>query len=228
MSGPALEVRALPRPISTFAERESLSRLEIPQPTGTTRVALWCSDMAKVFLQRGEFDRAEEWSRRGFRVGAPVLESALLTSLSVSSYKRGRPDEAARAAARALRLQPRNAMLHYYHGLALHEMARFAEALAAYRASLSLREEPRVHVNAARALAALGRTDEAFAELERVPANDPARPVALHDMAMILMVEMRRPREAAALMREALALDPNVEGAEAMRRALREMGESAP
>lgn len=222
VSGPALEIRELPRSISTFAERESLARLELVKPTGTTRVALWCSDMAKLFLQRGDWPRAEEWARRGFRVGAAVMEPRLWTSLAVSAYQLGKPAESEGAAAMALQRQPRNSMLHYQRGLALHEMGRFEEALAAYRTSLSFREDPRVHVNAARALAALGRPEEAIAVLERVPAGHMARPVALHDMAMIL-TDLKRPREALAFMKESLALDPNGEGAEEMRREVRRL-----
>jgi Flp pilus assembly protein TadD len=122
----------------------------------------------------------------------------------------------------ALQRQPRNSMLHYQRGLALHEMGRIEEALAAYRTSLSFREDPRVRVNAARALAVLGRPEEAIAELERVPAGHMARPVALHDMAMIL-TDLKRPHEALALMKESLALDPNGEGAEEMRREVRRL-----
>jgi tetratricopeptide (TPR) repeat protein len=228
VSGPGLEIRELPRTISTRAERDSIARLELTQPTGTTRVALWCNDMAKLWLQRGEWDRAEEWARRGFRVGAVLMDPGLWTSLAVASYQMGNPAESEHAATMALKRQPKNSMLHYQRGLALHQLGRVEEALTAYRTSLSLREDPRARVNAARALAALHRPDEAVAELERVPADSPARAAALHDLAMILITELGRPAEAVPYLKESLALDPNQPEAELMRREIRRIEGTAP
>ncbi|HEY7728147.1 MAG TPA: tetratricopeptide repeat protein [Candidatus Eisenbacteria bacterium] len=221
-SGPELTVLELPGGISTRAERDSLERLTMPGPTGTTRIALWCSDMAKLFLQLGEWDRAEEWATRGFRVGSPAMEGNLLMSLAVAEYRLGRPEASERAAARALRQQPKNYLLRYQRGLALHDLERYGEALAEYRAALSLRSDPRIYVNEARALAALGLWEEAIAELEKVPPEHFARATALHDLAILTLRGLHRPREAVRLARQALALDPNVEGADELRRLLQE------
>lgn len=221
-SGPELTVLELPPAISTRAERDSLGRVTMPRPTGTSRVALWCSDMAKVFLQLGEWDRAEEWAVRGFRAGAPLLRASLLKSLAVAEYRLGRPEASEQAAIRALQLDPGNSMLHYQLGLSLHELGRPAEAIVEYRKSLALRDDPRIYVNMARALAALGRYEEAVATLERVPPDHFARALALHDMALLTLNELRRPREALEFAREALALDPNVEGGDGLRRILRQ------
>ncbi len=220
MAGPKLEVRALPHGISTRAQRESLGVAWMPHRTSTTRVALWCLDMAKLFLQRGESARAEEWARRGFRVGAPVMEPQLWIALAAAEHRLGHYDESEQAAARALRSQPKNALLHFQRGLALHELRRFEEALAEYRSTLALSPDPRFHVNAARALAALGRHEEALAELDQVPPDHPARAVALHDRGIILAERLHRPAEGLAALKESLELDPKQSGADEMRREI--------
>jgi tetratricopeptide (TPR) repeat protein len=218
MSGPRLEVRALPHGISTRARRDSLAIAEIPRPTETPRVALWCLDMAKLFLERGENDRAEEWARRGFRPGAPALESGLWTALAAAEYRQGHPDRAEEAARKALVLLPKNALLHFQRGLALHQLNRFEEALAEYRAAQALSPDPRFHVNAASALGSLGRYPEALAELDEVPPGHFTRAMALHSKAMILGGVLHRPAEALAALKESLELDPKQDGADEMRR----------
>lgn len=218
MSGPRLEVRALPHGISTRARRDSLAIAAIPRPTQTPRVALWCLDMGKLFLERGDNDRAEEWARRGFREGAPALEAQLLTVLTAAEYRLGHPNQSEEAAARALALQPRNALLHFQRGLALHQLGRVEEALAEYQAALALDPDPRFRVNAASALGALGRYPEALAELDQVPPGHFARAMALHSKALILGGVLHRPAEALAAMKESLELDPKQDGADEMRR----------
>jgi tetratricopeptide (TPR) repeat protein len=93
-----------------------------------------------------------------------------------------------------------------------------------YRKALVLRPDPRIYVNESRALAALGRYDEALAALEQVPPGHFARALALHDMAILTLQKLHRPEEALGMAREALALDPNVEGADDLRRMLRRHG----
>jgi tetratricopeptide (TPR) repeat protein len=115
-------------------------------------------------------------------------------------------------------------MLHYQRGLALHALGRPEPALAEYRAALALNHDPRIYVSEARALAALGRWEEAVAELEKVPADHFARALALHDLAVITLEAFHRPAEALALARQSLALDPDVEGAEDLRRILMQHG----
>ncbi len=220
MAGPRLEVRQLPHEISTLAERDSISAAQLPAGTGTTRVSLWCLDMAKYFLQRSQPDRTEEWSRRGLLVKSPMLDPQLWIALAAAEYRLGRNAESEKAAAIALRSQPKNAMLHFQRGVALHALGRFPEALEEFRVTLALNPDPRFHVNAARSLVGMGRYEDALAELEQVPPGHAFRATALHDEGIILLQNLHRTADGVDALKESLELDPNQEGAAAMRQAI--------
>ncbi|HET9950612.1 MAG TPA: glycosyltransferase family 39 protein [Candidatus Eisenbacteria bacterium] len=211
LSGPIIEVRALPGGLSTRAERDSLFARLQPKPSGTYRLALWCHDMSLLFSRSGDFQRSEEWALRGLEVGAAKLSPRLYAALALSRLNLADFAGAEEAARLGIADAPRAYALHLYRGLALQRLGRLEESLPELRDALTLSGDARVHLNIAQALAALGRYEEAVAELGRVPRDTPERAAAMRDQAVILLNQLGRRDEGIAALKEAAVLttDPN-------------------
>lgn len=184
-SGPRIELRALPGGISTRAERDSVFQRLLPQPNGSDRLALWCLQMAQLFGDKEEFDRMEEWSGRGLRVGAHALNGDLLATLAYAQLALGRPADAERTARMGIFSAPGNAVLRLYLGVALRSAGRNEEALESFRRAYALAPDRAVRIYMAETLTALGRRAEA-ADLYRQAADaepDPAEAQRLRDEA---------------------------------------------
>ncbi|HET7903097.1 MAG TPA: tetratricopeptide repeat protein [Candidatus Eisenbacteria bacterium] len=206
LSGPSIEVRALPAAISTRAERDSLfARLEA-KPSRTYRLALWCHDLSALFARSGRFDRAEEWALRGLHVNATNLNPRLHAALALARMNLEDFEGTLAAAEAGLKASPRTHALQLYRGTALQNLGRSEEALEAVRAAYAGLGDPRILLNVGQILASMGRHEEAVAELARVPAEVPERAAARRDMAVILLNHLRRRDEGIAALREAAAL----------------------
>lgn len=83
------------------------------------------------------------------------------------------PAAAAQHLQKAVELEPKNAMAHYYLGIMLYALQRYEESVQSFEKSLSLEEDPYVMFNLA--LILLQHTDreaEALALLERTAVSD--------------------------------------------------------
>lgn len=209
-SGPQIEIRKIPPRISTRAMRDSLFARLVPRPTGITRVALWCYDISKAFAQIGDYERTEEWARKGLLVGSGDLNAKLCGALAFADLRLSRFDEAERVAAVGVQQFPRDAMLHLYRGMALAELGRPESAVPELQQAYALSGDPRVLPNLGTALRDLGRYDEALDVLSQVPPGHADRPAAVRDMGMILM-NLGRTAEGLAALREAARLETNPE-----------------
>ena len=161
VSGPRLEVRAVPAAISTRSERDSAFARLLPRPNGSDRLALWCLEMAQLFGDRGELDRVEEWASRGLSVGAASQAGDLSATLAFAQLGLDRPADAERIAREGIRVAPDNAALHIYLGVALRSLDRNEEALESFRRAYALDPQQEVRIYIAETLAALGRRGEA-------------------------------------------------------------------
>jgi len=217
LAGPVLEIRALPAVISTRATRDSIFRALVPKPTHTTRLALWCAQMAGVFGRIDENERAEEWALRGLTVGAANMTPQLYAALAMANLKMKRYPEAEEAASRGLAILPKSHSLHLYRAMALQEMGRGEEALATLRRAFELSNDPRIRLNIGELLADMGRFGEALTELSEVPPGIPQRATARRDMAVILLNSPGRKEEGLAALREAAELTPDPDEARLMR-----------
>jgi tetratricopeptide (TPR) repeat protein len=217
-SGPHIVVRRLPSAISTHAQRDSVFAAAMPEPTHVNRIELWCLDLSKVFTTIGNQDRAEEWARRGLRVGVKSMEPPLRSALAIALWRKNKLDSAEVQARIAVDLEPRGSTIRMYHGAILTSMARFTEALAEYRKAYELSGgDPRLHVNIAQALSQLGRFEEAVNELLQVPPTHEDRALAVRDAAILMLNHLGRPAEALGYLREAIRLDPNQDQADLVR-----------
>ena len=217
-SGPHIVVRRLPRAISTRAQRDSVFAAAMPKPTQVVRVELWCLDLSKLFTTLGDHDRAEEWARRGLRVGVKSMEPPLRSALSIALWHKGQLDSAEAQARIAIAFEPRSSTIRMYHGAILASMSRFTEALGEYRKAYELSNgDPRIHINIAQTLGQLGRFEEAVKELLLVPAGHQDRALAVRDAAILLLNHLGRPAEALDYLREAIRLDPNQQQADLVR-----------
>jgi tetratricopeptide (TPR) repeat protein len=206
-SGPRIEVRRIPAAISTREERDSVFALAMPRPSGVSRVALWCFDASQAFQRIGVNERAEEWARRGLRVGASSLNARLCGALAFADLKLGDFEEAERVASEGARQYPREPMLHLYRAMALHEMGQRDLAVAEFRTAHDLSSDPRVLLNLGAVLSELGRFEEAVEALSRVPQGHGERAVARRDMGVILINYLGRPDEGIEALREAARLE---------------------
>jgi len=220
VAGPVLEVRALPASISTRATRDSLFRALVPKPTRTTRLALWCAQMAGLFGRLDQHDRAEEWALRGLTVEAANMQPQLYAALALARLRLNRFPEAEEAAARGIALLPRSHSLHLYRAMALEEMGRNEEALAMLRRAFALSNDQRIQLNIGQLLAEMGRFEEAVAALEQVPPGIPQRAAARRDMAVILLNSQGRREEGIAALREAAELTSDPDQARLLREEL--------
>jgi len=223
LAGPVLEIRALPATISTAATRDSLFRALVPKPTHTTRLALWCAQMAGLFGRMDQDGRAEEWALRGLTIEARNMMPQLYSALALSRLRLHRFPDAEKAASQGIAITPRSYSLRLYRAMALEEMGRSEEALEELRRSFALSNDPRIQLNIGQLLADMGRFDEAAVVLAQVPRGIPQRGVAQRDLAVILLNQLKRRDEGLAALREAIELETDPEQARLMREELDRM-----
>ncbi|HEY6221134.1 MAG TPA: tetratricopeptide repeat protein, partial [Candidatus Eisenbacteria bacterium] len=209
-SGPEIEIRRVPPGISTAARRDSLFAAVMPEPSGISRVALWCFDYANLFGRMGRYDRVEEWANRGLRVDAKRLNGRLHLVRAYALLNLGKFAAAESAAAAGIRAAPKDPMIHVYRAMALHELGRKEECLQEFTEAYDISHDPKILVNLGAALSDLGRYEDAVHALDMVPESHPDRGNARRDMAVIYLNHLQRPAEGLAALREAasLAQDP--------------------
>jgi tetratricopeptide (TPR) repeat protein len=137
-SGPHIEVRALPDRISTREQRNQAWTQARRGPMHAPLLARWCSEMASVFLRRGEYDRAEEWGTRGLGIQDTTSRKSLYETLALAQIQLGRPSEAEGTARSGLSAYPDSPLLHVDRAMALEGLGRVREAIAEYRQALKL------------------------------------------------------------------------------------------
>lgn len=216
-SGPTIEVRLIPGPLSTRASRDSLFDALMPRPNHTTRLALWCLDMSGLFDQMNMPDRAEEWALRGLRVDARNMNAQLYVALSVARLRVGNPSGAEAAASRAIAIMPRSITGHLYRGLALRELHQVEPALNELRTTFLLSGDPRIRLDIGELLAAMGRYEEAAHELEAIPEGIPERGMALRDLGILYASKLGRRAEGIAALEQAASMMTDPKDAAALR-----------
>ncbi|HEX7078859.1 MAG TPA: glycosyltransferase family 39 protein [Candidatus Eisenbacteria bacterium] len=140
-SGPQIDVYELPRAISSRAARDSLWAEERGR-NPSVRLTRWAAELAQDFALTGEWDRAEEWARRGLELPATESRQLLFETLTFARMERGDAEAAEATAREGLASHPRSALLHLYRAMALESLARPEEALTEYRAALPLHPDP--------------------------------------------------------------------------------------
>src|SRR6266850_1993182 len=146
-SGPAIEIRRVPAGISTAARRDSLFVTAMPEPSGISRVALWCFDYATLFGRLGRYDRVEEWANRGIRVDAKRLNPRIHLVRAYALLNLGKFAAAESPAAAGIRLAPKDPMIHVYRAMALHELGRKEECLQEFTEAYEVSHDPKILVN---------------------------------------------------------------------------------
>jgi hypothetical protein len=103
-SGPRIDIRALPRPISTREERDRVWRVALAGKIDSVRVSQWCLDVTRLFLLANDWSRTAEWAERGLTVTQrPELHLYRATALE----QMGRTGEAAEEYEASLRISPK-------------------------------------------------------------------------------------------------------------------------
>lgn len=217
VAGPVLEIRAIPPSLSSAATRDSLFRALVPTPTHTTRLALWCAQMAGLFGRMDQDGRAEEWALRGLTIEARNMMPQLYSALALSRLRLKRFPEAEAAAARGIALTPKSYSLRLYRAMSLEEMGRSEEALEELRRAFALSNDPRIQLNIGQLLADMGRFEEAVVALAQVPRGVAQRGPAQRDLAVILLNHLKRSDEGIAALREAADLESDPEQARLLR-----------
>jgi tetratricopeptide (TPR) repeat protein len=107
-----------------------------------------------------------------------------------------------------LAITPSTGVEERHRGMGLYAQGRYAEAVAAYQAALEEGDDPITRTNLANALKALGRTDEAAAQYQRVLAMSPRDGVAWYDYGNLLRMQMHDLRGAEDAYRRAIDYQP--------------------
>jgi tetratricopeptide (TPR) repeat protein len=215
-SGPNIEVRRLPRGISTKTERDSIFAEALPKPTGVSRLGLWAVDFANMFGRLGQHERAQEWAIRGLRVAAGTMTIRLLAVLAYSRLQLGDYEGALDVTTEGMRRGSRDARLRLYQGIALYELGRGEEALREFQTAYSLSPDARILIRMGSTLNEMGRHEEALAAFSRVPPDHPERYGAAREMSILLINVLGRPQEGLEYLREAARLAPDAAQAKAI------------
>ncbi|HEY6572603.1 MAG TPA: glycosyltransferase family 39 protein, partial [Candidatus Eisenbacteria bacterium] len=156
LSGPLIEVRSIPKGISTRAERDSLFAALEPEPSRTYRLALWCHDMAALFARAGDQERTEEWALRGLRIDASNLNARLYAALALARLNKANFTGAEEAARLGIARSPEAYSLRLYRGMALERLGRLEESLSELREALEGAGDQRIRLNIGQVLASMG------------------------------------------------------------------------
>ncbi|HJU33214.1 MAG TPA: tetratricopeptide repeat protein, partial [Hyphomicrobiaceae bacterium] len=115
-----------------------------------------------------------------------------------------RPDEAVAAFERITVLSPNDADAWFNHASALAQLGRWEEAVASCRRALAIRPH---HAQALGKLQALGRLEEVRSAYDRLLASHPDDAALLNNRGLVLL-DLKRPRDALADFDRALAIKP--------------------
>jgi tetratricopeptide (TPR) repeat protein len=140
------------------------------------------------------------------RAGAPGANDQALET-AIGALRAGRPAEAERLAGAVLRADRRHSRAAQVLGQALLLQNRPDDALATLRPLARRGEDPAIETLLARALAALGRRDEALTQLRKAAARRPPFALAFLDLGEMLGKQGRLD-ESEAVFRDGLALMP--------------------
>lgn len=228
LAGPVIEVRALPPSTSTAAVRDSVFRAAMPQPTHTTRLALWCVQMAAMFGRMNQDDRSEEWALRGLSIEAANMRPQIYAALALARLRLKRFPEAEEAAAKGIALVPRSYSLYLYRAMALEELGRSEESLESLRRAFALSNDLRIQLNIGQLLADMGRYEEAAEALALVPRGSPQRGQAQRDLAVIFLNRIGRREEGLVALREAAELETDPDQAKLLRDELERLSRGTP
>ncbi len=151
--------------------------------------------IGRLFLGRFDFGRALEEFRAALR-GAPN-DAEVWGALGTAHRRLGEWDSMDVAFEHASRLDPRNADLFYGRGMALEEIRRFPEAIAAHRRALTLApDQVWAHIEIGWAYVKWkGEWDTLRAAIHGAPAEMVA------DQALTLLMHDRQPDSVLALLR---------------------------
>jgi tetratricopeptide (TPR) repeat protein len=211
-------IRRLPRNISTRAQRDSLFKVAMPTPTKVNRVELWCLDCCKEFGRVKDYARAEEWARRGLKIGYEPMEGHLQSELAVALWRQARVDSAEVRMRIAVEKIPASPTFRMFHAAILRDLSRRREALEELQTAYELsNHDPRIHVSIAQVLGELGRYEDAVSELLQVPPGNEQRGLALRDAAIVILNHLDRPGNALEYLKESIQIDPNQEQADLVR-----------
>jgi predicted O-linked N-acetylglucosamine transferase (SPINDLY family) len=152
-------------------------------------------------------------------------DSRLLIVCATASLKHGERARGLSLLARALELEPDNALAHYQLGVALDEQQRVREALDHYEQAIrAMPNFAEAHNNRGVALKALGRVEQALASFERAIALNPDYGKAHANLGNALG-QLKRSSEALRAYDRAIHLDPGHAEAHCNRGVvLRELG----
>ena len=148
VSGPQIDVWALPDSISTPEARARLWEAETRGRQFGSRLSRWCSEMAQLFAWRGEFARGEEWARRCLSLNQAAGRQLAYETLVFSEARQGRTRDAAADAREGIAEFPNSELLHLYRAMALSALGDADAALTEFRQTLPLcsTEEARAFV----------------------------------------------------------------------------------
>ncbi len=130
---------------------------------------------------------------------------------AIAAVRAGRPDEAERLAAAALKSQPRDVQAAHVLGAARLMLGRPAEAVAPLAQACELSDEPANQTLLARALMLTGRAQEAVAPLRKAAAREPVYVLAAMELGKLLL-ELGERDEGEAAFKRAVAAEPRLAG----------------
>ena len=137
----------------------------------------------------------------------PLAEAHMNLAAALAAQRRF--DEAFEEYRTALGLNPRYAFAWTSYGATLEDAGRRAEAIAAHRRALAINPDlMEAHVNLGSALDAAGQSDEAMREFAAAIRLRPT-PEVYNDLGLLLL-RLGRPAEAAAALRQGIALRADI------------------
>ena len=161
-------------------------------------------DRAVSALEAGELVEAEQLCEQIVAATPDFFDAVYL--LAVVQSKLGKKTAALASFARALSLQPGNAMAHFNRANTLDDLKRYDEALASYELAIHLRPDfAAAYFNRGNVLQALSRYDEALASYDRSLALRPEHAAAHSNRGNVLQM-LKRYDEALASYDRALAV----------------------
>ena len=177
-----------------------------PPPGGAT--ALSAEFASALSAQRAGHSAEAERICQAILLRDPnQFDAALLLGLIFLSS--GRTEAAERQIARAASLKPKSAAAHRHHGIALSQLKRFPEALAALDRAIVLKSDlVDTHVDRGNLLQDIGRFEDAVASYDRAIRLKPDLDRAVYNRALALQALGRLP-EALAGYDRVLALRPD-------------------
>ncbi len=184
--------------------------------------ALIHSNLGKFYARQGKYEKALSQLKSALRLSPDTI--GVLNNMGQILVDIGRFNEAIPYLKRAIELDPSKHQLHNNYGLAMAGLGHYREALKAYKIAQSIRPtSAQIYNNMGVAFKKLGDFQNALNSYQRAIKYDKYYAAPHKNLAILYMINLKKPGLALQSLHKSLQLDPGQPEAPSMKKLIKKL-----